>query len=246
MYGRFAADPDVQMLAFEDQRHFIMLLCLKCNGLIDKPYQDHVRRERVIASALGLEPMWAAEAKRRLLEAELIDEAWQPVSWGKLQFVSDTSTSRVRRHRERKKHQCNVSETAPDTDTDTDTDKNTTVASRPCETPEFAEFKSLYPKRAGSQPWSNALKAINARLRVGHSWTEILDGVRRYAAFVRATGKEGTEYVMQAATFCGPSKRFLEPWDTPPPPPTKAEARLRANLSAFDEAKQHLFGGGQH
>ena len=49
----------------------------------------------------------------------------------------------------------------------------------------------------------------------GHTEEELLAGVRRYAVFVRATGKEGTEYVKQAATFFGPNKAFLERWTLP-------------------------------
>lgn len=97
---------------------------------------------------------------------------------------------------------------------------------------EFADFKMIFPRRAGSQPWDRALKAINARLREQHSWNEILDGARRYAEFIRATGKEHTESVLQAATFVGPSKHFLNPYTLPA---TKADARLAGNLSAADE-----------
>lgn len=118
--------------------------------------------------------------------------------------------------------------------------KTTTGAPRPDDSPEFAEFKSLYPKRGGSQPWSNAWKAIRARLREQHTWAEILEGVRRYAAFVRATGKENTEHVLQAATFCGPSKRFLEPFDIPP---NAGERRLQGNLSAAEEFKLRTDAG---
>ncbi len=112
--------------------------------------------------------------------------------------------------------------------------KETTAAAPP---PEFEEFKSLYPNRAGSQPWPNALKAIRARLREGHTWTEILDGVRRYARFVRAEGNEGTSYVLQAATFCGPSKRFLEPFPLPEPKAVETDdyyANLRRATNAGD------------
>jgi hypothetical protein len=115
----------------------------------------------------------------------------------------------------------------------------TTVASQPCEPPEFSELKLIFPKRAGSQPWANALKAIDARLREGHSWAEILDGARRYAAYIHATGKERTEHVLQAATFCGPSKRFLEPFDLPI---STAEQRKESNLEAFNDAEALLFG----
>jgi len=106
------------------------------------------------------------------------------------------------------------------------------AAAQPTQCAEFSDLKSIFPKRAGSQPWDRAQKAINARLREGHSWIEILDGARRYAAFVRATGKEHTESVLQASTFVGPSKHFLNPYDLPA---TKADARLANNLSAADE-----------
>jgi hypothetical protein len=123
--------------------------------------------------------------------------------------------------------------------------KNTTAASRPAKKPpppEFDDFKALYPPRAGSQPWPKALKAINARLADGHVWNEILDGTRRYQAFCRATGKERTEYVMQAATFCGPDKRFLEPWNAPI---TKADNRTHSNLTAAAAVKQQLIAEGK-
>lgn len=93
----------------------------------------------------------------------------------------------------------------------------------------IASLRAVFPKRAGSQPWNKAEKAIAARLREGHSREEILEGAVRYAAFIRATGKEGTEYVMQASTFCGPDKRFTEPWDLPR---TKAENEQGQRVSA--------------
>lgn len=91
----------------------------------------------------------------------------------------------------------------------------------------FSEIQALYPRRGGSQPWPRALKAAQARIREGDTWADLADGVRRYAAFIRATGKEGTEYVLQAATFFGPDKRYRESWQ---PPATKAEARYAANV----------------
>lgn len=79
----------------------------------------------------------------------------------------------------------------------------------------FATLKSLYPKRSGDQRWPSAEKHIRARLREGSTWIEILDGVRRYAEWVRAAGKEGTELVKQAASFVGTDKGFLEAFDIP-------------------------------
>ncbi len=76
-------------------------------------------------------------------------------------------------------------------------------------------FKSRYPKRSGAQPWKRAREAINARLKEGAEWSEILEGAERYAIHVRAIGKEHSPFVMQAATFCGPECHYLEDWGVP-------------------------------
>jgi len=94
---------------------------------------------------------------------------------------------------------------------------------------DFEEFKKIYPKRSGAQPWAKALRTISARLKEGVQWTDILDGVRRYAAYCAATDRIGTEFVLQAATFCGPEKHFTESWE---PPATKSEARQDKNIDA--------------
>ena len=43
----------------------------------------------------------------------------------------------------------------------------------------------------------------------------MIDGASRYTAYCADTGKTGTEYVMQAATFLGPDRHFLNEWDLP-------------------------------
>lgn len=109
LYTEFSSDPKIQIMAFEDQRHFIMLLCLKGNGTLDSDCISESYRERLIAKALGLDPIAAGEAKRRLLEGGLIDEHWHPIAWENRQFDSDSSTDRVRKYRE--KQRGNVTET---------------------------------------------------------------------------------------------------------------------------------------
>jgi len=107
MYAEFATDPVVQSLAFDDQRHFVMVLCLKCSGLLDREYGDPQQRVAMLRRALGLEAMAFDEAKTRLCSARLIDGDWQPVNWAKRQFVSDrdpTAADRKRRQRERHAH----------------------------------------------------------------------------------------------------------------------------------------------
>jgi hypothetical protein len=255
MYAEFLTDPLIRMLSFEDQRHFVAALCLKSSGALDKDYPTPVIRRRVIASLIGLSDVTAAdsdshkstfdEANRRLREMGLIDEDWHPINWDKRQFVSDhDAAERKRKQRLRQRHNdvttngCDSHSHVTPSESDTEQiqsqnrTENTTAASQPTVPPEFADFKSLYPKRAGSQPWDKALKAVRARLRTGSTWSEILEGARRYAEFIRATDKERTEYVLQAATFCGPDKRFLEPWTLPA---TKADARLSSNVDVMRE-----------
>jgi len=121
-YTEFATDPAVQSLAFEDQRHFVVLLCLKGSGVLDKSYPTPERRELVLARALGLDRSSAGEALRRLVEAGLVDQDGTPSGWSRRQYVGDVSTERVRRFRERTKRGETVSETRPDTDSESETE----------------------------------------------------------------------------------------------------------------------------
>lgn len=84
--------------------------------------------------------------------------------------------------------------------------------------PEFESAWRAYPKRAGANNKSTAGKAWAARIRSGVSAEVMLAGVQRYAAFVVATGKSGTEFVKQAATFFGPDHHFDEEWAAPAAP----------------------------
>lgn len=69
--------------------------------------------------------------------------------------------------------------------------------------PEFLELKALCPKRLGGNPWPRAYKAYCARIKQGYEHSDIKAGLIRYATFCDKTGKTGSEYVLQAATFFG-------------------------------------------
>jgi hypothetical protein len=100
-YAKFMTDPDIEELSFEDQRHFVFVLCMKCEGLLDKDFGiDAEKRERAIGRRLGLQGEALAFAKQRLLDGRLINEDWHPRSWDRLQFKSDhDSAERQRRSR---------------------------------------------------------------------------------------------------------------------------------------------------
>lgn len=131
----------------------------------------------------------------------------------------------------------------------------TTTAAAAADTDLFNEFWKAYPRRAGSNPKNRALKAWRARIRSGAKPSDIMAGLRRYAAFVDATGKAGTEFVMQAATFLGPDERWTESWALDrakaPPPPAGSEAARRHNEMPGSDAGRrsrdmHHIGGEKH
>jgi len=107
LYAEFATDPVVQCLAFEDQRHFIVVLCMKASGVLDRPFADAQIRVEMLKRAIGLDAKAFEEARNRLCGAGLIDADWQPRNWNKRQFISDqdpTALQRKHKQRDRERH----------------------------------------------------------------------------------------------------------------------------------------------
>lgn len=115
-------------------------------------------------------------------------------------------------------------------------DTTTTDAARPSRStsdgyPEaFERTFAVYPRRAGGNPKRRAFHAWAARLKSGATADELHAGTERYAHFCHATGKVGTEYVKQSATFFGPDEHFREAWALSSPP-DPLEARVTALLT---------------
>lgn len=96
--------------------------------------------------------------------------------------------------------------------------------------PEFVEAWEVYPKRAGGDSRKDALKSWRARIKSGVEPNEILAGVQRYKAFCKATGKIGTEYVMQGQRFFGNGEHFRSDWI----PPAKAAGKIVNDTSQYN------------
>jgi hypothetical protein len=97
--------------------------------------------------------------------------------------------------------------------------------------PEFEAAWKAYPKRAGGNSKKGAWGAWKARLKEGVTAEAMAEGVKRYAAWVSASGQVGTQYVKQAQTFFGPDHHFAEEYTIP------AQARQNTaaiNHSSFD------------
>jgi hypothetical protein len=106
-----------------------------------------------------------------------------------------------------------------------------------------AEFEAawlLYPRRDGSNPKRQAAHAWSARIGAGVPAHELHDGVVRYAAWVRAKGKENTEAVMQARRFFGPGEEWRNAW-TPTLLPHSSVRR--SVVDQMSESMRTVFSG---
>lgn len=93
LYGEMVDDAKLKLLAFEDRWHYVALLCLKTQGVLDGARPELL--DRSVCAKLGLGAREADEVRRRLIEVDLIDQQWQPLGWDRRQFRSDNSTARV-------------------------------------------------------------------------------------------------------------------------------------------------------
>lgn len=121
MHADAVDDDKLKLLAFEDRWHFVAIMCLKAQGVLD----DSQHLDRRVAAKLGLTQRDADEVRNRLMDIDLVDDNWQPINWDKRQYVSDNSTERVRRYRQKQQLERlgNVSGTSPETETETETQR---------------------------------------------------------------------------------------------------------------------------
>jgi hypothetical protein len=100
--------------------------------------------------------------------------------------------------------------------------------------PDFVRFKKCYPKRAGAQRWPDAQRFWNALIKQGVDSEEIIAGALRYREMLVLTGKEGTEYVQQAASFLGRNQGWKEDWGVPVVQPQTQRARMESEQDKFE------------
>ena len=223
MYTDFMTDWRIEALAFEDQRHYVFLLCAKCAGFLDEDYPNEAIRDRAISRRLGLQGEALDNAKQRLLEVGLITADWQPAAWEKRQHASDSAAERMRKHRERKRKSnsdgmSDAGVTAElrngdviDTDTDTD----------PPISPKgdgFEKFWTAYPKKRSR---GQAEKAW-AKLKPSEHLTGVILRAVEKAKTSADWLRDGGQFVPYPATWLNakgweddiasapPERRFVE------------------------------------
>ena len=123
LYAEFANDPKIQMMSESNQRRYIMLLCIRCNG-------DVTLQDEEVAFQLRISNEEWATTKALFVSKSLITDDNKPAAWDKRQFASDSSAARVSKHRAKKKAECNVTVTPQiqnRTDTDTEQKEQKTI-----------------------------------------------------------------------------------------------------------------------
>ena len=113
--------------------------------------------------------------------------------------------------------------------------------------PEFMEFWAHYPSRGvHNNPKPLAFKKWQAVLKSANHLNDItahdlIMSAKRYKKQCDALEKTGTEFVLQASTFLGPSRHYLEEWALPEPKKEKLVVPFGDAMEPW--AKQHGFRG---
>lgn len=168
MYSDFMFDEKIEFIAFEDQRHYVFILCMKNAGLLDKEYAQPGMLERIVAKRLGLFGESFEAARKRLVDADLIDASFQPIAWDKRQFLSDTSAERTKAYRDRMKRHSDVTVTVQEAETETETEEDSSQkVSTLCPHQSIVDlYHQLIPTARRVKEWTPARQqALRARWR---------------------------------------------------------------------------------
>jgi hypothetical protein len=101
----------------------------------------------------------------------------------------------------------------------------------------FERIRAAYPKFAGRQDWINAEAYCRALVDNGESWDTLLEAAQRYARYIRATEREGTQYVMTPGRFFSARDMpWRQPWDVPQKQKQNDSTSFAAMMAALDAA----------
>src|ERR1035441_6103457 len=95
LYSELAEDPKMQIMPETFQRRLIMHFCLRCRGQLLGTF-----RETEIAFHMRVSLEELAQTKQAFLDGGFIDNRWNLINWDARQYISDSSTERVRKYRE--------------------------------------------------------------------------------------------------------------------------------------------------
>lgn len=245
-YNDVINDPKVQMLPKALRWSWVELLCLasKHDGILPPVEQ--------IAFSVRASVHDAQADLDALILVGLIDirpdGKMTPHNWSNRQFVSDSSTDRVRKHREKKEKtegnvSCNVSETPPDQtkpDSEIYNYPSSLDAVKESEVVRSMDFIVMGIGRGGSRSISHeARRAVCAQLGIGdcaplvaiyEAWPQSRKARSHDALFKNTAGKFYAEAAEEVRKACLP----IEP---EPLPPVKPSSELLASLKGARNAR---------
>jgi hypothetical protein len=183
MWAEAVDDEKLRLLAFEDRWHFVALMCLKSQGVLDE--QDSELRKRKICVKLGLDSVEYETVVKRLVTVGVTDLAGNPTSWNKRQFASDSSTKRVKEFRKRLR---NVSVTDQIQITDTDTEKDSGSVSK-------SSSKKNKPKKPTLATLPEDFHLTGALRTYAEDQLADVDAVKLFVDFCEKACAKGWKYV---------------------------------------------------
>jgi hypothetical protein len=183
------------------------------------------------------------DGRRLVLVDASRDWGWRIVNHGKYRerarkHAWDSARTESGRDAERKRASRDVptrpdaSRLSPLSNTDTDSNKEEVHSARERELDGraqaliseaehhvmFERVQKAYPAFAGRQNWLMAEHYCRVRIEEGSTWSELLDGVKRYAAYVKAGGVSSTAHVMTPGNFFSAAdKPWKQPFELPKP-----------------------------
>lgn len=201
LYSEFSHDPKIQMMPEAMQRRYIMLLCMRCSETLVTLHETE------IAFQMRLSDDELAKTKELFLLKGFIDEDWNLTNWEKRQYVSDSSTERVRKHRDKKKEEVKQDETLqkqPSNGTEQNrTEQKQTKKSESYDSL-FDSFYQAYPKKVGKPA---ALKAFTKCKPDESLLQTMLDAIERQSQSEQWQKNDG-QFIPNPATWLN-----QERWD---------------------------------
>jgi len=104
----------------------------------------------------------------------------------------------------------------------------------------LARLIEIYPPIEGEQSFAQADHEYRERKREGLTESQMVEGIKRYAAFLQAKGTP-TQYTMHLKKFIGPDKHFMKPWTVQAT--GQATNRQASKAERLAAAYQEYFGG---
>jgi hypothetical protein len=193
LYSEFAHDPKIQMMPEAMQRRYIMLMCMRCSETLETLHETE------IAFQMRLSDDELQSTKELFIAKGFIDDDWNLTNWEKRQYVSDSSTVRVRKHRDKQKEEKKQDETLQKRSSN-GTEQNRTEQKQSkaiVDDSLFDKFYVVYPKKVAR---AAALKAFKS-CKPNESLVETMIAALKLQTDSPDWQKEGGKYIPNPATW---------------------------------------------